>query len=85
MNMIEIVHGNTSIPKLCKNCKYLTKNGFLGYNFARCTKIYSINLIDGSYIYEYASISREYKCKAEYFEEKEKTSFEKFLESIKLM
>ena len=55
---------------LCKDCKYFVKqknNENLLYGL--CTRFGNINLINGSISYDYASTTRQFTCKDEYFEE----------------
>ena len=70
-----IIKGTISImPKLCIECKYY-KNAFLRpHKYGKCTKIFNINLVDGTKIYYHASSIRALECKEKYFELNEKTT-----------
>ena len=78
----KIIKNVTEIPKLCINCKYFKKNNFYNNTFAKCTKTYMIDVVDGTHKYSYASIAREYECKEKYFEQKEMSEFELFIDSF---
>lgn len=53
----------------CKDCKHFRKQ--YPISFSKCSKFGKVDLVDGSIMYSYASIAREYECKGEYFEKKE--------------
>lgn len=62
---------NTPVThKICKNCKYF-RSGLMDIQFGRCLKFGEQNLVDGSITYNYASITRKYECKGDYFEQQD--------------
>ena len=65
----KIIQNVTKMPYLCIDCKYFKYDSLL-YNgtFAKCTKIFKIDLVSGKRVYEYASLAREFDCKEKYFE-----------------
>jgi hypothetical protein len=71
----KITPKNLPSNKFCKNCKHF-KAGLTGVQFGKC-KLYGVqNLIDGQIDYKYASITREYDCKGDFYETKP-TPFDK--------
>jgi hypothetical protein len=82
----KLIKNISKIPYLCVNCKYLKRDSiFCNTTFARCTRFYEIDVVSGRKKYDYASISRNYKCEEKYFEKK-KTLIEKISElfSVKI-
>ena len=57
------------MPVFCKDCKHFKPNdryhGDLKFGF--CTKSVSINLVDGSVLYETADVVRTNDCHSEWF------------------
>lgn len=66
MSSIKFVAGKTTVPPLCKNCRYFRLEQNI--STSRCLKYGSLNLVTGEIKYEYADIAREYECKGNSFD-----------------
>lgn len=69
--IIKYIEGELK-PNICKDCKYFQPDNFYfltqnRYEFGKCKKSMDLNLVSGKINYNYASITREYKCKGEWF------------------
>jgi hypothetical protein len=68
--------------KICKNCKHF-RSGFLSsVEFGKCSKFGEQNLVDGTITYDYASVTRDYHCKGDYFEEQEPSFYRRLFSHI---
>jgi hypothetical protein len=65
-------HIDKEAPKLCKNCIFFKKSLFNNNKFGLCTFSRTVDTIDGSVEYPYASIYRVDKCKEKYYKEAKK-------------
>ena len=71
----KIIKGTISImPKLCIDCKYYKNAFFKSNKYGKCTKVFSIDLVDGTRFYNYASSIRTLECREQYFEPIEKST-----------
>ena len=70
-----IINGTiNNLPRLCIDCKFYENKFLFSHEYGKCTKIFNINLVDGTKIYNYASSIRALECKEKYFELNEKTT-----------
>jgi hypothetical protein len=59
---------NTSLPNLCKNCRYFISPRYHeSIKYGECTRFGELNLVDGSVEYDMACVARDVKCKGEHF------------------
>lgn len=62
------IDNNTRSIVLCKNCSHYMPSFLSGQKYGRCRKFGTLDLVDGTINYDYASIARKYSCKGEYYQ-----------------
>ncbi len=65
-----IQSSNSIIGKECFSCKYF-HNSMLGSRFAKCSKFVGKDFKSKEIQHIYANTTRNYKCKGNYFKERE--------------
>jgi hypothetical protein len=78
MSQRKVLSIGEPLPKLCKDCVHFRHNPLHNVQFAKCRRIFYIDLISGQKDLMYASLARETDCKGNHFEEKPKQWFEAY-------